>query len=111
MTYPRWATERSDQTAAGESLEPADAPLARLRNRRLLGALRRRGVLILALVVVAVILVLIAANLVATPDLAAPGAPAIVAAAPGLAATVPAAADPGAAGSAAEVGAVPLLRL
>ena len=71
MTYPRWATERSDQTAAGESLEPAAAPLERSRNRRLLAALRRRLVLILALVVVAVILVLIAANLIATPDLAA----------------------------------------
>ncbi|MGV8967662.1 MAG: hypothetical protein ACOH2F_15460 [Cellulomonas sp.] len=67
MTYPRWATERSDQTAAGESPEPVAAPFARWRHRRLLAA-------ILALVVIAVILILVAVALTATPDLATPAA-------------------------------------
>ncbi len=90
MTYPRWATERSDQTAAGQGPEPVAAPVARWRSRSLIRTLRSRLVLILALVVVAVILALIAADLVATPDLAAPDR---ASAAP--AATAPAAAAVG----------------
>ena len=67
MTYPRWATERSDQTAAGESPEAVATQFARWRNRRLLAA-------ILALVLVAVIVIIVAATLTATPDVATPAA-------------------------------------
>jgi hypothetical protein len=71
VTYPRWATERSDATVAGEGPEPAAPAGARARIRAVRRTVRSKLILILVLIVVAVILALIVADLVATPDLEA----------------------------------------
>lgn len=71
MTYPRWATERSDEApAGGDPTSSAEPRAGRPPERRRMHPLRR-FLLILAAVLIAVILAIIGADLIANPGLAA----------------------------------------